>query len=132
MGTPKLEASRDEAEGDAQILLNMLRVHRERPADANPRWKGPQSYGGYLAKGILDELMRNEKGTYVTIPMPAPHHTNTLRSALAKTIRRLMPGWTCSVYQADGDRLCAVIVRDVEYTRDGGFTPRAQWKEASP
>lgn len=125
MGAPRLEERRDEAEGDAQLLLNMMKVHHEPPADANPRWRGPQSYGGFLAKGILDELLTQPKGTYVTIPLPAPHHVNTLRAALAKTVRRLSPGWTCSVYQAEGERLCCVIVRDVDYTRDGGFTPRA-------
>lgn len=120
MGRPRLQ----DDPRDAEIYLSQMRSQVEVPQQAR-MWKGPQSLGGHIAKGILDELLTKPRGTFVTIPRPAAHVTNTIRSSLAKDVRKTCPGWTVSVWQADGDRLTAVMVQDVEYVRDKTFTPRS-------
>lgn len=114
MGRPRLEDD---------IYLSQLRIVDEAPPQARA-WKGPQSLGGRIAKGILDELLTKPEGTFVTVPRPAAHVVNTIRAALCKGVKQYKPGWTASVWHAENDRLTCVVVKDIAYQRTGAFKPR--------
>lgn len=117
----------EQMEDDAQILLGMLRVCDDVPEEKPQRWTGPRSLSGFIAKGLLDELLIRDPGTYITIPEPSAAVLKAVRSHLSRAIRKFRPGWTASVYKADGDRVACVLVPDMDYQRmrrDGTYGVR--------
>lgn len=100
----------DDLIDQANELVALVRVVGD-PPDAAPMPEyEPTTLGGWVARGLFEELDKHPPRTYITFPDPGFSALSTARKNLSRLVRDAREGYTVTVYKTDQPGMYAAAI----------------------